>query len=84
MSIKWQYVPHTRKSFTTTLLLLVAAVVVQLETYYLLRACGLSAGSRSLGLLIIFPGGIFWYVAFAYAFYFRVQRSRPRHDPQNL
>jgi len=71
----WKTVPHTRKSRQVTIALLIAAAPVELATYALLRNCGYPAGSRALLLLTLFPGGIVWFAAFFYAFYFRVDRQ---------
>ena len=69
----WKTVPHTPHSRRVTIALLLAAAPIELATYSLLRSCGFPVGSRSLHLLTLFPGGIAWFAAFWYAFYFRVK-----------
>jgi len=58
------------------LALLALASVIQVAWYYLLRSGGLPNSSAALVLLTLFPGGLGWYAAFAYAF--RVLRARAR------
>ena len=62
------------------LALLALAAVIQAAWYYLLRSGGFPNASAALVLLTLFPGGVGWYAAFAYAFRMRKARasaSRP-------
>ena len=52
------------------------AAVMQVAWYYLLRSAGLPNASAALVLLTLFPGGVGWYLPFAYAVRMRRDRAR--------